>query len=201
MEVPPDMVEVPAGPFRFGPGRGREAPLGGFWIDRSPVTNADYLAYVEAHHRPAPRHWPPDGLSDELLDLPVVFVTYAEAEGYARALGKRLPTAAQFEKACRGAAGARYPWGDDLRSRAANTREEGLGCLAPVDYFPRGASPYGCLDMAGNVLHWTRSAEPRGPRLIKGGSYLRFLAPAAWSDEVQADARQPDLGFRCVWTP
>lgn len=195
------MIEIPAGPFLFGRGRGQEVNLGRFWIDEAPVTNADYLSYVEEHHRPAPRHWPPHGLDEELADLPVVYVTYAEAEAYARAQGKALPTPAQFEKAARGPSGLRYPWGQGQEPRVSNTRETGLGCLSPVRAFPAGASPYGCLDLAGNVLHWTRT-QPEDPRrVLKGGSYLRFLAASAWSDEAPPEARLPDLGFRCVWRP
>ncbi|MBL4847409.1 MAG: SUMF1/EgtB/PvdO family nonheme iron enzyme [Planctomycetes bacterium] len=200
-QAPAGMVEVPAGPFRFGRGRGREASLGRFWIDTTPVTNADYLRFVDDHHRPAPRHWPREGLPDELLELPVVYVTYAEAEAYAEALGKRLPTPAQFEKAARGTEGLRYPWGNGLRARATNTRETGLGQLESVHAFPRGASPYGCLDLAGNVLHWTRTGDGGDVRVLKGGSFLRFVAASAWSDEAPQEARLPDLGFRCVWLP
>lgn len=195
------MIEIPAGAFTFGRGRGREVNLGQFWIDETPVTNADYLRYVEEHHRPAPRHWPPQGLDEELYDLPVVYVTYAEAEAYAAAHGKLLPTPAQFEKAARGPAGLRYPWGNGLKARSTNTRETGLGRLSAVRAFVSGASPYGCLDLAGNVLHWTRTADDDEWRVLKGGSFQRFLAASAWSDEAPGDARLPDVGFRCVWRP
>ncbi|RMG12141.1 MAG: hypothetical protein D6731_14445 [Planctomycetota bacterium] len=199
---PAGMVLVPAGPFLFSR-RKVEVPLGAFWIDLHPVTNGDYEAFVAEFRLQPPLHWPPGGLTNAERDLPLVRVTYAEAERYATLTGKALPTPAQFEKAARGTDGRKYPWGDEVRGRAANTREAGIGRLTPVDAFPQGASPYGCLDMAGNVLHWTRGVydEARGTRVVMGSSFRRFLGACSWYYEEDPEVRHDDLGFRCVWTP
>ncbi len=192
------MVQIPAGPFLYGR-RKEEVSLGEFWIDLRPVTNGDYLAYVEAHNRPAPRHWPPRGLTDDMLDLPVVNLTCAEAEAYAAAAGKALPTPAQFEKAARGVDGRKYPWGDAMLSRVANTREAGIGGVTPVEQYPAGRSPFGCYDMAGNVLHWTRGEDPgTGQRVLKGGSFREFLAATYFEFKADPGKRQDCVGFRCV---
>jgi len=202
VQPPPGMVLVPAGPFAFGR-RKEQVALDAFWIDVHPVTNREYERFVEEHDRPSPRHWPPDGLTPALLDVPVTFLTYAEAEDFARRSGKALPTPAQFEKAARGVDGRKYPWGNEVRGRTTNTRESGFGRLTPVTAFAAGASPYGCLDMAGNVLHWTRGVyDPaRGSRVLKGCSYRDFLGASAWAYEGEPAKRQDCVGFRCVWTP
>lgn len=199
VEAPPGMVLVPPGPFLFGKKK-EEVALAGFWIDVYPVTNEDYLQYCHEHRRPSPRHWPPDGLTSEMLKLPVVFLTYAEAEAYATALGKQLPTPAQFEKAARGTDGRKYPWGESTKQRAANTREAGIGALTPVDRFPRGASPYGCFDMCGNVLHWTRALydAEKGTRLLKGSSFRHYQGTTFWDYEQVPSKREDFVGLRCV---
>ena len=201
VEAPPGMLHVPAGPFVFGRRERRELP--DFWIDAYPVTNRDYLLFVQdTGHRP-PGGWPADGPTEDQLDLPVVYVTFADAVAYAEALGKRLPTPAEFEKAARGPDGRKYPWGDQVGVRTTNTRESAIGRLVSVGSYEEGRSPYGCYDMAGNVLHWTRGA-PAGSvqhRVLKGASFGHYLGSAAWSHQAPADAREPWLGFRCVWSP
>jgi len=195
------MVHVPAGPFAFG--RRQRLELPDFWIDIYPVTNRDYALFVQdTGHRP-PAGWPADGPGEDLLDLPVVHVTFDDARAYAESLGKRLPTPAEFEKAARGPDGRKYPWGDQVGVRTTNTRESAIGRLLPVGTFAEGRSPYGCYDMAGNVLHWTRGApaEDPGQRVLKGCSFGHYLGAASWSHQAPANAREEWLGFRCVWSP
>lgn len=198
---PAGMLHVPAGLFLFGR-RKESVELSEFWIDEVPVTNADYLRFVEVHHRPNPRHWPPDGLSDDMLDLPVVNLTYAEAEAYAELTGCQLPTPAQYERAARGTDGSKYPWGDAVRGRVTNSRESGIGSLTPVRRFEAGRSAVGCYDLAGNVLHWTRAYydEETGTRILKGTSFRDFLGAAAWNHEGDPTKRMPHVGLRRVWT-
>lgn len=202
-QAPPGMVQIPAGTFRYGRGRGREVELGEFWIDPYLVTNKDYLDYSVEFRRPAPRHWPPQGLAEEHYRYPVVNLTVAEAEAFAEAYGKRLPTPAQLEKAARGQDGRKYPWGDSVQTRVTNTRESGIGDLTPVDAYPEGASPYGCYDLCGNALHWTRGVydSASGSRVLKGGCYREFLGACSWTYEGDPDQRYPHVGFRCVWMP
>jgi formylglycine-generating enzyme required for sulfatase activity len=199
---PPGMLHVPGGAFLFAK-RKHEVELGEFWIDEYPVTNGDYEAYVAEHRQRPPRHWPASGLTDELRDQPVVRLTYAEVETYARLMGRQLPTPAQFEKAARGTDGRKYPWGNEIRGRVTNTKESGIGKLTSVDTFPAGCSPCGAYDMAGNVLHWTRGVADEAKQLmtVMGGSFMHYLGATYWTYEEAATARRDYLGFRCVWTP
>jgi formylglycine-generating enzyme required for sulfatase activity/energy-coupling factor transporter ATP-binding protein EcfA2 len=182
----PEWVEVPAGPFlmgtqeedipallkRFG-GRREwyewEAPrheviLPVYYVSRVPITNAQYRLFVEATGHEPPKHWeenrPPKGKESH----PVVYVTWYDALAYcdwlSQVAGKRiiLPSEAEWEKAARGDKGKRvYPWGDTFDATRCNGDELGLEGTTPVGVFPDGASPYGVLDMAGNVWEWTRS--------------------------------------------
>jgi formylglycine-generating enzyme required for sulfatase activity len=200
VEGPPGMVHVPAGVFKFGP-KNTPVDLTEFWIDLTPVTNGEYARFLTTKGRRQPGHWPSDGLPDAWNDLPLVNITYADAEAYATAVGKLLPTPAQFEKAARGVDGAKYPWGDTVGLRTSNTRETGLDKATPVQQYPRGRSPFGCWDMAGNVLCWTRGVhdKAKGSMTVKGASFRTYLGPVAWSHERAPTAKQDDLGLRCVW--
>lgn len=201
---PPGMIRIPAGPFKTGPKGDVEATLPEFWIDATPVTNKQYAAFVAATGRRQPSLWGPDGYEEPDAECPVVGVTFADAEAYATWAGKQLPTPAQFEKAARGTDGRKYPWGDMVGLKTGNTREAGLGRPCPVEAYPRGKSPYGCFDMNGNVLHWTRaktSKEPDAPVVLKGCSFKHYLGSVAWSYDAPPTQRQDCVGFRCVWTP
>jgi formylglycine-generating enzyme required for sulfatase activity len=167
----PVWVEVPAGEFSMGSekGRGNESPLhraylGGFRIARVPITNAQYRIFVEATGHRAPRHWEDGRVPRDLESHPVTNVSWYDAMAYCRWLSQMLdrlvvlPSEAQWEKAARGDQGGReYPWGDEWDESKCNTDELGLAGTSPVGIFPDGASPYGCLDMVGNVWEWTRS--------------------------------------------
>ena len=138
------------------------------------MTNTQYLAFVEATGRKPPLHWeggkPPGGKEDH----PVVYVSWHHAMAYCQWLAKttgrayRLPSEAEWEKAARG--GLRigkkdnpypdriYPWGNERDEKRCNSGEGGLRGTTPVgQYSPGGDSPYGCVDMAGNVWEWTLS--------------------------------------------
>ncbi|MBN1657213.1 MAG: SUMF1/EgtB/PvdO family nonheme iron enzyme, partial [Anaerolineae bacterium] len=165
------LVEVPAGPFWMGEdgdsaARPRhEVTLAVFRIGKYPVTVGQFRAFVEGSGY---RLGYPDCLRG-MANHPVVAVSWHEARAYCawlteawRAAGKigagevvRLPTEAEWEKTARGTDGRAYPWGDEFDARRCNVSETGLGTTSPVGMFPEGASPYGCLDMAGNVWEWT----------------------------------------------
>ncbi|HZV02818.1 MAG TPA: SUMF1/EgtB/PvdO family nonheme iron enzyme [Planctomycetota bacterium] len=195
---PEGMVLVAAGPFLFGREK-RTVTLGAFWIDRDPVTNRAYLAFVEATERGRPTYWPIGTLPEALLDHPVVCVTFEDAQAYARWAGKDLPTPAQWEKAARGADGRKFPWGSGFDTHRTNTKESAQGKTVPVTKL-RDESPYGCRGMAGNVLEWTRGiADPKeGKRVVKGCSFRTYLGAASWSYDMAESASNDALGFRCV---
>jgi formylglycine-generating enzyme required for sulfatase activity len=232
------MVHVPAGDFSMGckedvsgtglghscsdavPGQDLQhiVTLSAFDIDRTEVTQGAYAACVkvgacsppEANYEPGSR-----------AAYPVTNVTWVQARGYCQWAGKRLPTEAEWEKAARGTDSRRYPWGSSGPSCSLVNYEACGGVLRPAGSLPDGASPYGALDMAGNVEEWVNDwystpyyaaspkQDPPGPasnngsgHVVRGGSfrydpwhlrtYVRFWDPG------RPDA---DLGFRCARSP
>jgi toxoflavin biosynthesis protein ToxD len=144
---------------------------------------------------------PPDGREDH----PVVLVSWSEAERYcvwrgaARGEKRRLPTADEFEKAARGASGMAYPWGNTFEADHLNSAVKGPGDTTPVGTYSAGASPYGLLDMAGNVLHWTATLVD-GEVIVKGSAWTAFagLGRGAALDRRPRTARDVLVGFRCA---
>jgi formylglycine-generating enzyme required for sulfatase activity len=193
--------------------------VGSFWLDRSEVSAGDYdrcaargLCAARALDGGARRFARPE--------LPATLVTADEAETYCRARGARLPREAEFERAARGSAGRRYPWGELWNDKLANHGREGFGRedasdgyseLAPAGSFPSGRTPDGFLDLAGNAAEWTRdeyaaryggapSPGHAGERAVRGGDYASsgaFLRGAA-RRPLESGARKPNVGFRCA---
>ena len=216
-----DMVYAPAGEFIMGEDGAPDAPkhtvyLDGYWIYRNDVTVAQYRKFCRATGRRMPDA-PDSGWDD---DHPMVKVTWDDAKAYCDWAGVSLPTEAQWEKAARGTDGRKYPWGNDWDATKAvcNLAPQNASDSAPVGSKPDGASPYGCLDMAGNVRQWcadcydnayythSPARNPTGPAT---GTY-RVLRGGAWSGEDDTDflsaGRESDNpcdgyvlnGFRCV---
>lgn len=191
-------VEVPAGDYVIGrdPGetRQRHVDVDPFELARTPVTNAQYERFVAEEGAAAPPHWP------AASDHPVTFVDWDEASAFCAWVGGRLPTEAEWEKAARGTDGRAFPWGDEEdETRAAVGAGLKHGSPSPVGSHPDGASPYGLLDMAGNVWEWTSTEYPAGERVLRGGS---FASPAlAWArctmrSHSRPGRRQAHIGFR-----
>ena len=227
------MVEVPAGSFlrgsRAGEGADDERPqkrihLDGFHIDQHEVTVAQYRKCVLAGGCTAPDagmycNW---GESDR-EDHPVNYVEWEQARKYCKWAGKRLPTEAEWEKAARGTDGRTYPWGSEAASCERAVMIKGVdGCgkdrTWPVgSKSPKGDSPYGAQDMAGNVREWVSDwygedyyasspeRNPQGPssgdeRVVRGGSWVNDDARAACRDSFTPTNRNGSVGFRCVRT-
>ncbi len=187
----PQLITIAAGPFvmgtpdqersrlakRYGGTResyAEESPqhtlqLNAFQLAVAPVTNALYASFVTATGSRPPITWPGGQLPLDLGLHPVVDIDWAEAQAFCGWLRQqtgvpfRLPTEAEWEKAARGTDGRSFPWGDEFDPSCANTRENGHGGTSPVGSYPAGVSPYGLLDMAGNVWEWTTSRQAPYP--------------------------------------
>ena len=193
--------------------------LDAFWIDRTEVTDAQYDKCVEAgacEHRATIYEQRPDA-----PDLPVAWVNWYDAQNYAAWAGGRLPTEAEWEKAARGENGQIYPWGNSPPDCHKANYKGCAGKLLPVGSLPDGASPYGALDMAGNVEEWVAdwwdidyySQSPfRNPQGPESGDY-QVLRGAAFVDNQlwffscatrfrgDRSRRIPYVGFRVVVAP
>lgn len=222
----PGMVYVAGGSYSLGPNIGierkrRRVTVRPFMIDRCEVSNADYLAFLdtlppEQREARTPRHWIADATGrlvppPELLDHPVTYVTWRDADAFARAAGKRLPTEDEWEAACRGKDGQLYPWGEQWTEGRANDAKAGVGTTVAVKRFEEGASPFKVLQMSGNVEEWTASGED-GTTLTELGSNIlavvvrggHFRSPPEYASGAfrwvapGGSTREPHLGFRCA---
>lgn len=229
----PELILIPASEFLMGSDPsldkqacGDEKPphtlyLPDYYLAKTPVTNAQYAAFVEATGHPQPHHWKggqsPTGKEDD----PVVCVSWDDARAYCRWLSKvtgkpyRLPSEAEWEKGARGTDGRIYPWGNEWDAKRCNSGEEDKGGTTPVGAYPEGASPYGLLDVAGNVWQWTRTLnkpypydpgdgredpEASGPRAMRGGSWYndQWFVRCATRHWDPRDIIGDTLGFRVV---
>jgi serine/threonine-protein kinase len=209
---------VPAGEFIYGDDHGdlderpeKRLSLPAFFIDRYEVTVRDYARCVAAK-RCAPPAAPIGGASS----LPVVGVSFVDAVAYCAFAGKRLPTEQEWEKAARGTAGRRFPWGDGFECGRGNfgnfggdgrCAEEGApGRPVAVGSYKSGASPYGSLDLAGNVWEWVDGRYDYAPlarpelRILRGGGCCSIFGLPRASDRLPLPAtyRDVDIGFRCA---
>ena len=212
-----DRVAIPAGAFTQGSTRGdederpaRKVTLKAYAIDRTEVTQGDYATCIAAKRcKPAPH--PQNGGAAADSKLPVTGVDWNDAQAYCKFAGARLPTEAEWEKAARGEDAREYPWGNDAECGRGNWGVfEGEGPCAgknpgrpvPVGQYPSGASPYGVLDLGGNVWEWVADKYDEDPkrRVVRGGSCCSyFVGPRAANRNAWAPQhRDSDLGFRCA---
>ena len=221
-----ELVLIPGGGFLMGPSR-REVSLDPFYLARHPVTNrqfGDFLR-VTGYRAEGPdaqrflAHWREGRCPRRLLDHPVTYVCWHDAQAYCTWAGRRLPTEAEWEKAARGEDGRKYPWGrqDPDPERANYGRLQ--GGTSAVHERPLGASPWGLLELAGNVWEWCEDVDDvrfyldgpgRNPRLtvqpgsapcvVRGGSWLydarslRTYARSSFDPRFRLDG----VGFRCA---
>ncbi len=194
------MVLIPAGEFLAGPDRVK-ASVEAFYIDRTPVTNADYKKFVVAAGWEEPAHWRRGTWPEGKADHPAVQVTWESAAAYAGWAGKRLPTEEEWEKAARGTDGRVWPWGSTFLKDRCNTSESEIWDTTPVGkYSPAGDSPYGLVDMAGNVWEWVggKTSPLRMP--LRGGDWLDDAQQATtFFRRMHTPKRKNDfVGFRCA---
>jgi formylglycine-generating enzyme required for sulfatase activity len=225
------MVYVSAGKFWMGSSDAdkqtfddekpqHEVDLDAFWIDKFEVTNALYKKCVDAGNCTAPKdrtsytHSSYYGTS-QYDNYPVIYVTFDNATQYCAFAKKQLPTEAQWEKAVRGADKRIYPWGDTFDASKLNSSEGGKGDTTAVGSYSSGASPYGAMDMAGNVWEWvidwydanyyknSPARNPTGPasgqtRVMRGGSWYDHSVDGRAANRYDGNSWYNNVGFRCV---
>ena len=219
-------VFVPEGEFLMGKGevyKNADSPrhtvfLDTFWIDKVEVSNAMYIKCMRAGFC--------TGLvSDNIYyqnwvyrDHPITYVTWVQANEYCQWAGRRLPTEAEWEKAARGTDGRMYPWGDEAPNpRLANFSGSMIYEAVSVYRYPLGASPYGALNMSGNVREWVADwydlkyylssprTNPTGPEMgleksMRSGSYNEDGREIAVTYRYRHEPQSAGLsrGFRCA---
>ena len=228
-QTPPGMVYVPEGYFQMGQSSNEaedQKPMhfvytSAYFIDKHEVSNAEYKKFLDATGHVKPRYWEDERFNHP--NQPVVGVSWFDAMAYSRWKGRRLPTEAEWEKAARGNDGRLYPWGEKeakgkkLYFVNVFGMEDRYEFTAPVNYYATGASPFGALNMAGNVWEWcldwydkdyyriSPELDPEGPeakqmKVLRGGSWVNDI------DGVQVTQRARNLpemqnniyGFRTI---
>jgi formylglycine-generating enzyme required for sulfatase activity len=186
-----------------------------FYLDQYEVTNAQYAEFVSATGHRAPYNWPKGKVPEGHDKYPVADVDWDDASAYAKWAGKRLPTEAEWERACRGMGEKEvYPWGNRKPGKK-DARFNVLDGPGPVGQCQ--ASFFGLYDMAGNVWEWCADwydreyykdapeSNPKGPdhgmyRVLRGGSWSdeeKYLT-CAYRSWVRPTERGPNIGFRCA---
>ncbi|RMG18993.1 MAG: hypothetical protein D6731_00555 [Planctomycetota bacterium] len=175
--------------------------VGGFYIGLREVTCAEYAAFLARNDEaPTPLGWSARSPATDEEELPVGGVSAAEALAYARSLGFRLPTPDEWELAARGREGQTWPWGNEPREDACNWSRGRRGTPKPPGSFPQDRSPFGCLDMAGNLSELVANED--GVQ-VRGGSYATPRldnARPAFFVPVPKTLRHPAVGFRLATT-
>lgn len=199
------MVTIPAGEFLYGHEKER-VHLPEYRLARTPVTNAQYKAFVEATGQRAPDHWEGGCIPEGKQDHPVLYVSWEDAQAFCKWAGCRLPTEREWEKGARGTDGRAYPWGDKWEEGRCNSLEAAIGDTTPVGRYPGGASPYGLLDMAGNVWEWCEDwySSERTYKVLHGGcwgNYWRYVRVADRNSGNPRSHNREYFGFRCAVSP
>ena len=192
-----------------------------YFIDKFPVTNAEFKRFLDATHY-APRDginflrdWKNGAFPDGWDKRPVTWVSLEDARAYAKWAGKRLPHEWEWQLAAQGTDGRIYPWGNQWQP--ANVPTPAIGRTMPgpdpVDAHPQGASPYGVMDMVGNVWQWTDEFTDEHTRtaILRGGEYYQpqgsiWYFPQAYRNDEHSKLltmapgydRSGGVGFRCV---
>lgn len=233
------MVLIPAGSFPMGVPWGdrdggrdeyprHEVQLDNYYIDKFELTNGRYLAFVKATGHRIPQNpknptrnlWQADTITEALVDRPVINVDWADAAAYCAWAGKRLPSEAEWEKAAKGTADRRFPWGNvEPTNKHLNFNQQWIGekTLMPVGSYEAGKSPFGVYDMGGNVWEWVNdwydpmyyekspAKNPKGPesgtkRVLRGSGWENETPTVRIFTRVEGDPanRNESTGFRCA---
>ncbi len=215
--VPEGMVFIPGGKFIMGY-NGSDEPsekpeherrVSPFFIDQKEVTNEEYYQFVKAAGYAPPPHWKSGQFLPGSGRLPVVYVSWFDAQAYARWAGKRLLTEQEWEYAARGTDKRLYPWGNDFDATLTNVADSQKNAPVAVGSYTAGKSPFAVLDMAGNVAEWTDSdafrypssqATPKPGKIVRGGSFRasKVYTMTTTRTVVLGDGEYPDIGFRCA---
>jgi len=192
-----------------------------FYIDRTPVTNAEFARFMKASgYKPADNYnflkdWKNGAPRAGWENKPVTWVSLEDAGAFAAWAGKRLPHEWEWQYAAQGGDERTYPWGDQPDDQALPKLQEGRDLPGPddVDAHPRGASPFGVMDMVGNVWQWTDEFQDAHTRagILRGGSYYRPKGSQWYFPQnrklgehgklllmAPGKDRTGTLGFRCV---
>lgn len=192
-----------------------------FWIDTYPVTNAQFKMFLDStHYDPQDglnflRDWKGESFPTGWDDKPVTWVSLEDARAYARWAGKRLPHEWEWQYAAQGSDGRTYPWGNDWNASAAPLPNKTRTMRGPdaVDAHPQGKSPFGVMDLVGNVWQWTEEFTDEHTRaaILRGGEYYQpqgsiWYFPQAYKLNEHGKLlltapsldRSGGVGFRCV---
>ncbi|MGA9808515.1 MAG: SUMF1/EgtB/PvdO family nonheme iron enzyme [Candidatus Sulfotelmatobacter sp.] len=210
-------------PWEDSPRRFHEHPMQvkSFYIDKYPVTNAEFKKFLEStHYRPQDdlnflRDWKDGSYPEGWENKPVTWVSQEDARAYASWAGKRLPHEWEWQYAAQGTDGRLYPWGNEWNDSAVSLPDKSRTMRGPdpVDGHPAGASPFGVMDMVGNVWQWTEEFTDEHTRggILRGGSYYQpqgsiWYFPQAYKLNEHGKLlmmspsmdRSGGVGFRCV---
>ena len=220
-EAPPGMVYIAGGEFMMGNNAGDEyerpvhkVSVAAFFMDATEVTCEQYLKFLTATVRRDPRNWTAQTCRDGRDRQPVTGVDWNDVKAYADWANKRLPTEEEWEFAARGVLSARYPWGNEWRSNAANAGDSSAQRLMEVGSYPGGKTFTGVMDLIGNAVEWTSSdvrAYPGGSLsstipadvvVVRGGSWRTGTQEATSTYRGflhRTEAKDYSVtGFRCV---
>jgi len=216
---------VPAGEFLMGEDKQKHTlNLSDYWIGKSPVTNRQYSVFIQESSHTAPQHWKDGKYTENNANHPVARISWFDAQAFCGWLAEcsgelvHLPTEPEWEKAARGTDGRTYPWGEETPNVELCNFDNNVGEPSPVGiYSPQGDSPYGCLDMAGNVWEWTGSLDSiypltpdeivdiinnpsKGSGVLRGSSwnYLGVTVRAPNRVECCRGVKDNAIGFRCA---
>jgi formylglycine-generating enzyme required for sulfatase activity len=210
-------------PWEDRPGRSHDKELDAiaFLIDKYPVTNARFKRFLNrTRYQPKDDHnflkdWKNGTFPDGWANKPVTWVSIEDARAYAAWVGKRLPHEWEWQYAAQGSDGRPFPWGTAEDAEAIPKHETGRELRPPtdVDAFPKGASPFGVMDMTGNVWQWTDEYQDEHTRaaILRGGSYYRPSGSGWYFPEntrldqhgkyllmAPSKDRSAMIGFRCA---